>query len=212
MTKANTTASWIGKAAHEVMQVRDWNGRRANACARDLADGLLDYGIDLGRIDPRSWVRQHFGVAPGDSTRIAPVTPMVCGSAVPSSLSVSHCEGDGLAIHIDANGLHGDRCVSWDFATGIIEAWHGTNWDNGRGYSVQAFDGGAVVTMKATAARHGVSFTLTRDQIVAFGNACIQAGKINRLVDVATVDARWGDEPTSPVVRARIAERLKRAA
>ena len=78
--------------------------------------------------------------------------------------------------------------------------------------SRRAIDSGAVVTMKATAARHGVSFTLTRDQIVAFGNACMQACKTNRLVDVATVDARWGDEPTSPVVRERIAERLKRAA
>lgn len=210
MGNTNSTASWIGKAAYEVMQVRGWNGREANACARDLADGLLDYGIDLARIDPRGWVRQHFGVQQPAAT-VAPIKPMVGADVAPSRLSVSHDE-DGIELHIDANGLYGDRCISWDFVNAIVEAWHGADWDNGRGYSVEAVDGGAVVTMKATAARHGVTFALTRDQIVAFGNACLQAGRTDSHLDVATVDGRWGDEPTSPVVRARIAERLKRAA
>lgn len=211
MGKAITTASWVGKAAYEIIQLRGWNGRQANATARHLADGLLDHGMDLARIDPCAWVRQHFGADLRGAAPVAPVMPMVGADAVPSRLFVSHDE-DGLELHIDADGLFGDRAISWDLANGIINAWHGNHWDNGRGYSVHAVAGGAVVTMKATAARHGVAFTLTRDQVVAFGNACIKAAKTNSHVDVATVDARWGDEPTSPVVRARLAERQRLAA
>jgi hypothetical protein len=57
MSKVSSTASWIGKAAYEIMQVRGLNGRDANAMARAMADGLLDFGIDLARIDPREHVR-----------------------------------------------------------------------------------------------------------------------------------------------------------
>lgn len=66
--------------------------------------------------------------------------------------------------------------------------------------------------MTATAARHGATFVLSRDQVVAFGNACVQAARTGAHVDVATVDANLGDEPTSPVVRARLAKRQRLAA
>ncbi len=59
MSSVNSKASWIGKAAWEIMQIRNWNGRQANAYARHLANDLLDYGIDLARIDARDYVRTH---------------------------------------------------------------------------------------------------------------------------------------------------------
>lgn len=61
MGKAITTASWVGKAAYEIMQTGGVNGRDANARARTLADGLLDFGIDLSRIDPRDYARGGTG-------------------------------------------------------------------------------------------------------------------------------------------------------
>lgn len=75
---------------------------------------------------------------------------------------------------------------------------------------MQAISGRTVVTMPATAAGHGL--VLTRQQFVDFGNACIQVAEDNYHVQVRIVDGRWGDEPTSPVVRARIAERQRLAA
>lgn len=209
MGKAVTTASWTGKAAYEIMQIQGWNGRHANATARDLADGLLDYGIDLGRIDPRDYARQHFGAAKRN-----PALDDVAGAGktVSTRIHVSHYD-DGLELHVDgANGFYGDRCISWDFANGIVDALHSRSWDNGRGYTVRAANGQVVVTMPATAVRHAVTFALTCDEVAAFGKACLEAATEKTGVDVTTVDARWGDEPTSPVVRARIQERLQQAA
>lgn len=209
MDKAITTASWIGKAAYEVMQIRAWNGRQANAMARDLADGLLDYGIDLARIDPRDYARDHFGAAKRN-----PALDAVAGAGetVPTRIHVSHYD-DRLELHVDGgNALYGDRCISWDFANGIVEAYHGRGWDNGRGYTVRAANGQVVVTMPSTAVRNAVTFTLTRDQTATFGNACLEAAAEKTGVDVATIDARWGAGPTNPLVRARIAERMRLAA
>ena len=61
MSNAITTASWIGKAAYELISGNGLNGRDANARARTLADGLLDFGIDLSRIDPRDYARGGAG-------------------------------------------------------------------------------------------------------------------------------------------------------
>ena len=209
MGKAITEASWIGKAAYEIIQIQGRNGRQANATARDLADGLLDYGIDIGRIDPRDYARQHFGVDKGNSALGGTLGQ---GTIVATRIHVSHYD-DGLELHVDgANGLFGDRSISWDFANAIIAAYHGCGWNNGRGYAVRPVEGQIVVTMPATVVRHAVTFALTRDQAVSFGNACVRAATKNTGVDVATVDARWDDEPTSPAVRARIAERRRMAA
>lgn len=60
MAEANTTASWIGKAAYQIMQRDGLNGRDANAEARAIAEGLLNVGINLDRIDPRDYGRSHF--------------------------------------------------------------------------------------------------------------------------------------------------------
>ncbi|KQN25808.1 hypothetical protein ASE86_06290 [Sphingomonas sp. Leaf33] len=210
MGKAITEASWIGKAAYEIIQIQGWNGRQANATARDLADGLLDYGIDIGRIDPRDYARQHFGAGRGTAALDATLGE---GKAVATRIHVSHYDDDGLELHVDgANGLFGDRSISWDFANGIVEAHNGRHWDNGRGYTVRPVHGHIVVTMPATVVRHAVTFVLTRAQVVAFGNACLKAATDKTGVDVGNVDARWGVGPTSPVVRARIAERLRMAA
>ena len=53
MANANTTASWIGKAAYQLMQREGLSGRDANAEARTIAEGLLDVGINLERVDAR---------------------------------------------------------------------------------------------------------------------------------------------------------------
>ena len=60
MDKAITTASWIGKAAYELISGKGLSGRDANAHARTLADGLLDFGIDLARVNPREYARGGF--------------------------------------------------------------------------------------------------------------------------------------------------------
>lgn len=70
MGKANTTASWIGKAAYEMISGNGLSGRDANARARELADGLLDFGIDLARIDPREYARGGEGKPGAGSTAI----------------------------------------------------------------------------------------------------------------------------------------------
>ncbi|QCB43633.1 hypothetical protein E5673_16505 [Sphingomonas sp. PAMC26645] len=210
MGKAITEASWIGKAAYEIIQIQGSNGRQANATARDLANGLLDYGIDIGRIDPRDYVRQHLG---GDKGTSALDATLGEGKAITTKIHVSHYDDDGLELHVDgANGLFGDRSISWDFANGIVEAHNGRSWDNGRGYTVRPVDGQVVVTMPATVVRHAVTFALPRAQAVAFGNACLKAATEKTGVDVGTVDARWGAEPTSLVVRTHIAEKLRLAA
>ena len=118
-----------------------------------------------------------------------------------------------VELHVSgANRLYADRTISWNLVNGVIGAIGGEGWSDQRGYSVRAGRDHIVVTMPATTTRHGVIFALTREQAVAFGNACVESAQRNVHVDIATVDARWGDEPTSPVVRARIAERLLRAA
>lgn len=55
----NTTASWIGKAAYELIRNKGLNGRAANSQARALAEGLLDFGVDLNTIDPRDYARDQ---------------------------------------------------------------------------------------------------------------------------------------------------------
>ncbi|SEL90557.1 hypothetical protein SAMN05216382_2894 [Sphingomonas palmae] len=202
MGKAITEASWIGKAAYEIMQTKGWNGREANASARDLAAGLLDYGVDLARIDPRDYARRHFGFSAPSAARIAPVA---------TRLFVSHDE-DGLELHVDAGGLFADRLIGWDFANAIIDAFHGRSWSDARGYSVDTASDGIVVTMPATAVRHGVAFTLSRAQVVDFGNACLTVVRDGSHLELASVPGRWGAGPTSPVVRARLAERSRLAA
>lgn len=65
MGKTITTASWIGKAAYELISSKGISGRDANARARSLADGLLDFGIDLARVDPREYA--HGGASKRDA-------------------------------------------------------------------------------------------------------------------------------------------------
>jgi hypothetical protein len=73
MTKAITTASWIGKAAYELINSKGLSGRVANARARRLADGLLYVGIDLTHIDPRDYVHDEYGTeTPGDRLFMSP--------------------------------------------------------------------------------------------------------------------------------------------
>lgn len=69
MGKAITTASWVGKAAYELISGNGLSGREANTRARELADGLLDFGIDLARIDPREYTRG--GLSPRGSGTVS---------------------------------------------------------------------------------------------------------------------------------------------
>lgn len=71
----NTTASWIGKAAYELTQSKGMSGRTANARARSLAEGLLDYGVDLSTIDPRGYARD------GSARQVLPVPPAYMSSS-----------------------------------------------------------------------------------------------------------------------------------
>lgn len=83
--------------------------------------------MDLGRVDPRDWVRQQFGAPPrrpAQLTLVAPATPLDDGQTVATRVFVSHDE-DGLELHVDANGVFADRGVSWVFAVAVIEARRG---------------------------------------------------------------------------------------
>lgn len=75
MGKAITTASWIGKAAYELISGNGLSGRDANAQARALADGLLDFGIDLARIDPREYARGGFSARGAETADVASRMP-----------------------------------------------------------------------------------------------------------------------------------------
>lgn len=72
----------------------------------------------------------------------------------------------------------------------IIDAHHDRSWGNGHGYFMRATGGGIVVTMPATPVRHGISFTLTRGQVVDFANVCLKAAADDCDVELGPVEGR----------------------
>lgn len=64
MVSTTSKASWVGKAAYEIMQIQGWSGTQANMEARYYAEQLGDWGINLERTEPRNYVRSRFGFPP----------------------------------------------------------------------------------------------------------------------------------------------------
>lgn len=215
MSKEITAASWIGKAAYEIRLHRAMNGGDAYQYATAFHNSLINFGQSLAANEPRQFIRDLYTSRTGKISSGAPQpdTAHATPGIVRTKLSITIDDDGDLEIQAEgAKGLYGDRCISWDFASAIVAGHKSHNWDDAHGYRVETINEQILVTMPATIVRHGITFILSIDQAVVFGGACIEAVNHRTIVDIATVDARWDKEPISPVVRARITERLRKTA
>lgn len=191
MSDGFSKASWVGTAAHEIINQLGWSGTRAATTARELAEELLDYGIELGSIEPRTYARQHFGLHPQNA---ALRTVLGDGAAVSARIQVYVEENvDYVEILIAGpDGKYCDAVLSWCFVNAIVEAYHGRSWDTGQGSWIKPVKSYVIVQIRPSAVRQGVTLAFTREQALAFGNGVMEAVETAGTVDLGEIDSSWG--------------------
>lgn len=86
MIKEVSPASWVGKAAYELIHLTGRTGASAHVTACALATELLDDGADLGGVNARKYVRQHLGLppSPSSSNPWPPPPTLIAGKSRPA--------------------------------------------------------------------------------------------------------------------------------
>lgn len=134
MTKPITKASWIGKAAYEIGTCTGCDGSAAHLEATRMADDLSDYGIDLGRVNPRQHARSIHGASLVGGRM--PANTFANDNGAPLRLCLS-IRGDCTIFQIDVheegevNSL--EVRVPIDFLRGLREAKGGAVWRDAHG-------------------------------------------------------------------------------